>query len=57
MKDENWKTDLAFLLDVLERVNNLNVILQGKTPLYTSYIRRYMLSEQLYFVLKTSSEK
>jgi hypothetical protein len=29
LKDENWKTDLAFLVDVFEHLNNLNVILQG----------------------------
>jgi hypothetical protein len=29
-KDKNQKTDLPLLLDVLERVNNLSAILQGK---------------------------
>lgn len=32
-KDGNWKTDVAFLLDVLEHVNNLIIILQGKDSL------------------------
>jgi hypothetical protein len=36
MKDENLKTDLAFLL---QHLNNLNMILQGKTSSYTNYIQ------------------
>jgi hypothetical protein len=35
MKDENWRTGLAFLADVLEHVNKLNAIFQGK-GLFTS---------------------
>jgi hypothetical protein len=30
LNNKNWKTDLAFLLAMLEHLNNLNVILQGK---------------------------
>jgi hypothetical protein len=29
LKDINWKTDMAFLLDVLKHLNILNEILQG----------------------------
>jgi len=30
LKDEYWKTDPAFLVDMLVHINNLNVILQEK---------------------------
>jgi hypothetical protein len=32
-KDKNSKIDLAFWVDMLEHLNNLNVILQAKDPL------------------------
>jgi hypothetical protein len=43
LKDVNWKTDLAFLIDVLDHINNLNVTLQGK----------YFLVIELYTTSKT----
>jgi hypothetical protein len=52
LKDEDWKNDLAFLVDMLEHLNNLNVIFREKTSLYTNYIQQYTLSKQN-FVLKT----
>jgi hypothetical protein len=30
LKDENWKTDLALLVDIMGHLDNLSVILQGK---------------------------
>jgi hypothetical protein len=42
LKDENWKTVLTFLVDVLEHLNNLNLILQGK----------YLLVHKLYKVVQ-----
>jgi hypothetical protein len=30
LKHENWETDLAFLVDMLEHLNNFNVTLQSK---------------------------
>jgi hypothetical protein len=30
LKDEDWKTDLTFLVDVLEDMNNLSLFLQGR---------------------------
>jgi hypothetical protein len=33
LKDKNWKTDVAFLVEIMEYLDNLNVILQGKYSL------------------------
>lgn len=32
LKNENWKTHMAFLVDVLEHLNNINVILHRRDP-------------------------
>jgi hypothetical protein len=35
LRDENWKTDLTFLDDVLEDVNKVNAMFHGERPSYT----------------------
>jgi hypothetical protein len=46
LKDGNRRIDLALLVVILEHLNDLNVILQGKDLLHMSCIKRYRLSEQ-----------
>ena len=37
LKDESWPQDLAFAVDIITHLNDLNLKLQGKNKLITAF--------------------
>lgn len=56
LKDENWKTDLAFLIDVLEYLNKLNVICQGQDLLVHELYTAVQAFKATVFIFKQIKE-
>jgi hypothetical protein len=57
LKDKNWRTKMALLVDMLEHLNNFNMFFREQTSLYTNYIQQYRVSKQNCFYSQNKVRK